>query len=114
MTADLAVLVAAVVPVAAAVRSTWSPCGLSMLSTITPMGERGRGHRYRATAAWFVVGAVLGGPPSGGSMAACAVRSGRADSIPGGGHGGGWWRRRWSRGSDAALAGSISRSTADR
>ena len=30
----------------AAVRSTWSPCGLSMLSTITPLTERARGHRY--------------------------------------------------------------------
>ena len=45
---------ASVVAVAAAVRSTWSPCGLSMLSTITPFGERAKGHSYRATAAWFV------------------------------------------------------------
>ncbi len=52
---------AAVVAVAAAVRSTWSPCGLSMLSTITPFAERSRGHRYAITAAWFVAGSVLGG-----------------------------------------------------
>ncbi len=38
------------------VRSTWSPCGLSMLSTITPFGERAKGHRYAATATWFVLG----------------------------------------------------------
>lgn len=57
----LLVILASVVAVAAAVRSTWSPCGLSMLSTITPMGERGRSHRYYGTAAWFVAGAVLGG-----------------------------------------------------
>jgi hypothetical protein len=57
-----AVVVAAyVVAVAAAVRSTWSPCGLSMLSSITPIGERGRGHRFASTATWFVAGAVLGG-----------------------------------------------------
>ena len=42
--------------VAAAVRSTWSPCGLSMLSTVTPIAERGRGHRFAVTATWFVVG----------------------------------------------------------
>ncbi|HYI61609.1 MAG TPA: hypothetical protein VEW93_07370 [Acidimicrobiales bacterium] len=60
MTALLVVL-ASVVAVAAAARSTWSPCGLSMLSTITPIGERGRNHRYGSTAAWFIAGAVLGG-----------------------------------------------------
>ncbi len=47
--------------VAAAVASTWSPCGQSMLSTITPLGERSRGCRYELTVAWFIVGAVLGG-----------------------------------------------------
>ena len=57
MTLCLAVS-AFVVAAATAVRSTWSPCGLSMLSTITPFGERAKGHSYRATAAWFVFGAV--------------------------------------------------------
>jgi hypothetical protein len=73
--------VAALVAVGAAARSTWSPCGLSMLSTITPVGERGKGHRYRATAAWFVVGATAGGATLGAVMAllAVAVRSG---SLP--------------------------------
>lgn len=60
MTALLVVL-ASVVAVAAAVRSTWSPCGLSMLSTITPIGELGRGNRWGASAAWFIAGATLGG-----------------------------------------------------
>jgi len=59
--------------IVAALRSTWSPCGLSMLSTITPIGEHGRGNRYRTTAAWFVVGAVLGGATLGASMAALAA-----------------------------------------
>jgi hypothetical protein len=58
-----------VVAVAAAVRSTWSPCGLSMLSSITPFAERGRGHRYGATAGWFVAGATLGGATLGGAAA---------------------------------------------
>jgi hypothetical protein len=59
--------------VAAAARSTWSPCGLSMLSTITPVGEHGRGNRYRTTAAWFIVGATAGGATLGGVAAALAA-----------------------------------------
>ena len=50
-----------VVVVAAAVYSTWSPCGQSMLSTITPLGEQRRGARFGWTAGWFVVGALAGG-----------------------------------------------------
>ncbi|HXW36153.1 MAG TPA: hypothetical protein VEJ87_16375 [Acidimicrobiales bacterium] len=49
------------VALAAAARSSWSPCGLSMLSTITPLAEQGRGHRFGITATWFVVGGALGG-----------------------------------------------------
>ncbi len=66
------ILVTALAAVASAVRSTWSPCGLSMLSTITPFSERGRGHSYRATATWFVAGATLGGATLGLLMAALA------------------------------------------
>ena len=47
-------LAAFAVAVVAGARSTWSPCGLSMLASITPLAEQGRGHRYRSTAAWFV------------------------------------------------------------
>ena len=50
-----------VIALAAAARSTWSPCGLSMLSTITPIGERGRGNAYATTARWYVAGAATGG-----------------------------------------------------
>ncbi len=57
--------VASVVALVAAVRSTWSPCGLSMLATITPLAEQGRGHRYRTTSAWFVVGSIVGGATLG-------------------------------------------------
>ncbi len=54
-------VLAFVVAIAAAVRSTWSPCGLSMLSAMNPLSERGRGRSFRVSAAWFVVGATLGG-----------------------------------------------------
>lgn len=70
---SLVVMLGAIVAVAAGVRSTWSPCGLSMLSSITPFGERSRGHRYGATAAWFVAGSVAGGATLGGMAAGLAV-----------------------------------------
>ena len=69
-------LMCSVVAVAAAVRSTWSPCGLSMLSTITPISERAKGHSYRATSAWFVGGATVGGASLGLLMAASALAVG--------------------------------------
>jgi hypothetical protein len=59
--------------IVAAARSTWSPCSLSMLSMVTPVGEASRGHRYPVTAAWFVGGAVLGGACFGGLMAGFAA-----------------------------------------
>jgi hypothetical protein len=62
-----------VVALAAAVRSTWSPCGQSMLSQLTPVGEASRGYRYRTTATWFVLGAVVGGATLGAAMAALAA-----------------------------------------
>lgn len=64
---------ALVVALAAALRSTWSPCGLSMLSTITPMAERSRGHRYWVTAGWFILGAVVGGATLGTAAAVLAA-----------------------------------------
>ena len=64
---------AAVVAVAAAIRSTWSPCGVSMLATVTPLAERGRGHRYRSTAAWFIAGGTVGGATLGLVMAGLAL-----------------------------------------
>ena len=62
-----------VVALAAALRSTWSPCGQSMLSQLTPVGEASRGYRYRTTAAWFVIGAVVGGATLGAAMAGLAA-----------------------------------------
>lgn len=64
---------AAIVAIATAIRSIWSPCGLSMLSTITPMAEAGRGHSFRSTSVWFVIGSVAGGLTLGGLMAAMAL-----------------------------------------
>lgn len=60
------------VAVLAAVRSTWSPCGLSMLATITPLAEQGRGHRFRSTALWYLVGGVAGGATLGAVMCGLA------------------------------------------
>ena len=64
---------AAIVAIATAIRSIWSPCGLSMLSTITPMAEAGRGHSFRSTSVWFVIGSVAGGLTLGGLMGAIAL-----------------------------------------
>ena len=73
------VAVGLVVAAAAAFRGTWSPCGLSMLSTVTPLAESGRGHRYRWTATWFFLGAVLGGATTGSVAAVAAVGIGALD-----------------------------------
>ena len=59
--------------IVAAVRSTWSPCGQSMLSSITPMSERARNQRWSITAAWFVIGAVAGGMTLGALSALLAA-----------------------------------------
>jgi hypothetical protein len=75
-------LAAVVVAVMAAVRSTWSPCGLSMLASITPLSEAGRGHRYRTTAAWFVAGSTVGGALLGLLAAALAAAVGALSLTP--------------------------------
>lgn len=61
------------IALAAAARSTWSPCGLSMLSQITPMAEAGRGHKFARTARWFIAGATLGGITLGCAIAGAAL-----------------------------------------
>ena len=61
------------VTLTAAVRSTWSPCGLSMLASITPLAEVGRGHRFTTTASWYVAGSVVGGATLGVCIAALGV-----------------------------------------
>ncbi len=69
----LLTVAAVVLAVVAAARSTWSPCGVSMLATVTPLAERGRGHRYRSTAAWFIAGGTVGGATLGLVMAGLAL-----------------------------------------
>jgi hypothetical protein len=78
----LGVVVAAyLVAMAAAARSTWSPCGLSMLSSITPLGERGRAGRFGVTVSWFVAGATAGGVALGAVTLSLAVAV-RALGLP--------------------------------
>ncbi len=69
----LILLIALPVAAVAALRGVWSPCGLSMLSSITPMSEAGRGNRFRTTAAWFVFGSVVGGLSLGAIAAGAAA-----------------------------------------
>lgn len=81
---SLLIVLASTVAVAAAVRSTWSPCGLSMLSTITPLGEAGRRHRWFSTALWFIAGATLGGATLGvgaAGLAAVVAAVGVSDQL---------------------------------
>ena len=61
------------IAIVAAFRSTWSPCGVSMLSSITPLSEVGRGHRYGVTVSWFLFGSILGGITLGGVAALGAM-----------------------------------------
>jgi hypothetical protein len=68
------VLVLLVITMAvAALRGLWSPCGLSMLSSLNPVSERARGHRFWVTACWYVVGAAAGGALLG---TGCALGAG--------------------------------------
>lgn len=67
------VWLAAMTAAVAGIRGLWSPCGLSMVSALNPMAERGRGHRYRFTVAWYVAGALAGGALLGGACAGLAA-----------------------------------------
>ncbi|MCU1370765.1 MAG: hypothetical protein JWO77_1959 [Ilumatobacteraceae bacterium] len=71
----LGLLVAAV----SAIRGVWSPCGLSMLSSITPMTEAGRGNRFSVTARWFLLGGIAGGLSLGAIAAGAAALLSLAD-----------------------------------
>lgn len=79
---EMLIALASLTALSAAARSTWSPCGLSMLSSLTPFGERTRGHRYPVTAAWFVAGATVGGA----SLGVVAVFAALASSAAGVAH----------------------------
>jgi MFS family permease len=58
------------VALVAGIRGIWSPCGLSMLSSLNPVSERARGHRFSGTAVWYLLGAALGGALLGAGCAA--------------------------------------------
>lgn len=78
----LLIILGAVLAIAVAVRSTWSPCGVSMLSTLTPMSERARGHRYWATAVWYSLGGLVGGLVMGAAVAPVAALVGLLQPQP--------------------------------
>src|SRR5579875_242952 len=65
------------VAVVAAARGLWSPCGLSMASSLNPLAERGRGHRWTWTLGWHVAGATAGGAVLGLACALAASGYGR-------------------------------------
>jgi sulfite exporter TauE/SafE len=50
-----------------------------MLTSITPLGERGRNRRWRSTASWYVLGSVLGGAMMGALAGLLALGLGTAD-----------------------------------
>jgi MFS family permease len=58
-------LVGALVAVHGAARAAWSPCGQSMLASLTPVAERARGSSWRVTVAAFGIGAILTGAAGG-------------------------------------------------
>ena len=58
---EIIIIAGVLTALGAATRGIWSPCGLSMLTSINPISERGRQHRFGVTAGWFIVGGVLGG-----------------------------------------------------
>jgi hypothetical protein len=73
MTTNTVIALAILTTGVAGLRSTWSPCSLSMLSMVTPSGEASRGHRYSLTAVWFVAGAVVGGATLGAVIGGLAA-----------------------------------------
>jgi hypothetical protein len=71
--------VALVTAAIAALRGMWSPCGLSMLTSLNPVSEAARGHRFWGAAVEYVAGAVLGGAVLGTGCAAGAYLLALAD-----------------------------------
>ncbi|MCQ3806328.1 MAG: hypothetical protein OXB92_15710 [Acidimicrobiaceae bacterium] len=55
-----------------------------MLTSITPLGERGRGNRWRTTSAWLTAGHVLGGAALGMALAGAGALAAllRLDPVP--------------------------------
>jgi hypothetical protein len=63
-------VVACLLAAVGAMRATWSPCGQSMLSSLTPVGERSRGFSWRVTATAYAIGATAGGAFTGLALGA--------------------------------------------
>jgi hypothetical protein len=61
-------LVGCLLAVVGALRAAWSPCGLSMLSSLTPLGERSRGMSWRVTAGAYAIGALGAGTLTGAAL----------------------------------------------
>ena len=58
-------LVGSLVAVHGAIRAAWSPCGQSMLASLTPLAERARGSSWRVTVTAFAIGATGAGAVGG-------------------------------------------------
>lgn len=56
-----------------------------MLTSITPLGERGRGNRWRTTAAWLILGHVVGGLALGSLLAGVGALVAAVGLTPGSG-----------------------------
>jgi MFS family permease len=65
MSESLFAAVACLLAAIGALRATWSPCGQSMLASLTPVGERSRGFSWRVTASAYALGAIGGGALTG-------------------------------------------------
>ena len=81
------ILVAVLIAVLAAIRSQESPCTQSMVSSLHPLGERGRGNRWAVTISWFVFGSVAAGALVGAVTAGVGGLVMSALGVPGRG---GW------------------------
>ncbi len=57
--------VGAIVAILGALRAAFSPCGQSMLASLTPYAEAARGSRWTITATAFSIGAVVAGACGG-------------------------------------------------
>jgi hypothetical protein len=73
------ILVGCLLALIGALRAAWSPCGLSMLSSLTPLGERSRGFSWRVTASAYAVGAIGAATLTGAGLGALG------SLLPGGG-----------------------------
>ena len=72
------ILVGGATAIIGAVRATFSPCGQSMLASLSAYAETSRGSRWSITAGAFGVGAVLAGASGG------LVWGGLGSLLPGG------------------------------